>query len=169
MVYRVGVRHLSRFLQEVDIFQGLSERHLDRIAALCEESSFGEGDFLGVQNQPGSQLYVIRRGRVTATIGSEQTNIVVRTLVERETFPLAVLFEPPLMVTTARAASDGEALMIPRVRLMELCDLEPRIGMHIYKAACGILVSRYRYALQELAESINPAVHVSPSWSGTEV
>ena len=46
MVYRVGVKHLSHFLGEVDIFQSLSERHLDRIAALCEEREFKAGDFV---------------------------------------------------------------------------------------------------------------------------
>ena len=169
MVYRVGVRHLSQFLGDVDIFQGLSERNLDRIASLCEESSFRRGDYLGVQNESGNLLYIIRDGEVTATTGSEETNVVVRTVRERETFPLAILFEPPLMVTTARAATDGEALVIPRVRLMELCDLEPRIGMRIYRAACGILVNRYRYALHKLAESIIPATHVSPPGRGAEV
>ncbi len=46
MVYRVNVKHISRFFQEVDIFQGLSERHLDRIASLCQEKRpFNRGSF----------------------------------------------------------------------------------------------------------------------------
>ena len=169
MVYRTGVRHLSRFLQEVDIFQGLSERHLDRIAALSEESSFKSGQLLGVQNEPGDRLYVLRQGEVIATTGPPDNPLAVRTVRQHETFPLAILFEPPLNVTTARASTDGNALTVPRVRLMELCDLEPHIGAHIYRAACGILVSRYRYALQRLADSVQSATHVSPRWRGTEV
>ena len=101
MVYRVGVQHISAFLQDVDIFRGLSERHLHRIAAVSKESTFSTGDYLGIQNEPGSELYVIRRGRVTVTTGSDDAKIVVRTVTERETVPVAVLFEPPLMVTTA--------------------------------------------------------------------
>ena len=169
MVYRVGVQHISAFLQEVDIFRGLSDRHLQRIAAVSKESSFSTGDYLAIQNEPGSELYVIRRGRVTVTTGSDDAKIVVRTVTERETVPVAVLFEPPLMVTTARAATDGDAIVMPRVGLMELFDIEPAIGVHIYKAACSVVASRYRNALNRLADSIGAPVQLDPRWSGAEV
>ena len=48
MVYRVDVSHVAQFLRGVDIFQGLSERHLERIASLCGERSFEPGDHLYV-------------------------------------------------------------------------------------------------------------------------
>ena len=169
MVYRVGVQHISAFLQEVDIFRGLSDRQLQRIAGVSKEARFSTGDYLGIQNELGSELYVIRRGRVTVTTGSEEAKIVVRTVTEREMVPVAVLFEPPLMVTTARAATDGDAIVMPRVGLMELFDIEPAIGLHIYKAACGVVSSRYRYALNRLADSIGAPVQLDPRWRGAEV
>ncbi len=169
MVYRVGVQHISAFLQEVDIFRGLSERHLQRIAGVSKEATFSTGDYLGIQNELGGELYVIRRGRVTVTTGSDDAKIVVRTVTERETVPVAVLFEPPLMVTTARAATDGDAIVMPRVGLMELFDIEPAIGVHIYKAACSVVASRYRYALNRLADSIGAPVQLDPRWRGAEV
>ena len=169
MVYRVGVQHIAAFLQEVDIFRGLSDRHLQRIAAVSKESRFSTGDYLGIQNELGSELYVIRRGRVIVTTGSDDAKIVVRTVTERETVPVAVLFEPPLMVTTTRAATDGDAIVMPRVGLMELFDIEPAIGVHIYKAACSVVASRYRYALSRLADSIGAPVQLDPRWSGAEV
>ena len=169
MVYRVGVRHLGQFLGEVDIFQGLTERQLDRVGALCEERQFKAGDLIGEQDKLGSDLYVIRRGEIIVTTGSSDVDVVVRTVKEREAFPVAVLFEPPYLVTTTKAATDGVALAIPRVRLMELCELEPQIGLHIYKAACGIVMNRYRYTLHMLADQINPAVHIGKSWGGAEI
>ena len=169
MVYRVDVRHLSHFLQDVEPFQGLLQRYLDRIAALCEEWRFHAEDQLAVQGESGSRLYVIRSGEITVTSGFGEKNLVVRTVREREAFPVAVLFEPPLLVTTAVAATDGEALIIPRVGLMELCELEPRVGMHIYRAACAMLVSRYRYTLRMLGGVEGPLVQFGPSWKGGEV
>ena len=169
MVYRVGVQHISAFLQEVDIFRGLSDRHIQRIAAVSKEARFSAGDYLGIQNEMGSELYVIRRGRVAVTTGGDDAKIVVRTVSERETVPVAVLFEPPLMVTTARAATDGDAIVMPRVGLMELFDIEPAIGVHIYKAACSVVASRYRYALNRLANSIGAPVQLDPRWRGAEV
>jgi CRP-like cAMP-binding protein len=169
MVYRVNVGHISRFLQEVDIFKGLSERHLDRIAALCEETSFREGDVFGNQDERGSDLYIIKKGEIIVSTGSGDSSVVVRTVSEREAFPVAVLCEPPLLVTTTRATTDGETMVIPRVRLLELCELEPRIGMHVYMAGCAIIMKRYRYTLQMLSDSINLAAHINPSWEGAEV
>lgn len=166
MVYRVGVGHLSRFLQEVDIFQTLSDRQLDRVAALCEGRAFRAEDCLAIQDAQGSHLYVIRKGEIIVSTGAEGKDLVVRKIREHETVPVAVLFEPPVLVTTARAATDGEALAIPRVRLMELCELEPQIGMRIYRAVCGVLMNRYRYVLHKLSERANAEVYIGPPWEG---
>ena len=134
----------------MDIFRGLSDRNLDRIAGLCEEASFGAGGYLGKQNEAGTHVHIIRKGEFTVTTGSGESSIVVRSVGPYETLHLAVLFEPPILVTTAHAATDGEAWVIPRVRLMELCELEPSIGMHIYQAACAIVIRRYRHTLDRL-------------------
>ena len=69
-------------------------------------------------------------------------------------------------MTTARAATEGDLYFIPSVRLLELCELEPRIGLHIYRAACGTLARRYRYALDQLSDAPERA---GPPWRGAEV
>ena len=47
MLYRKDVGHISRFLKEVDLFSGITERSLGRIASLLEEMSFAAGELLG--------------------------------------------------------------------------------------------------------------------------
>ncbi len=168
MLYRSPSAIVTHFLTEVDLFQGLSIRHLERVAALCEDFDFKEGDYLGIQDEPGDRLYVVRDGEVTATTGAREKSLVVRTVRAHEAFPVAIFFNPPVLVTTSRAATDGSAFVIPRVRLMELCQLEPRIGLHVFSAACGILASRYRYTLDRLAEVVS-GVDISPSGAGGEV
>lgn len=143
-------------------------RHLERVAALCEDFEFEAGDYLGYQDEPGDRLYVVRSGEVTATTGAREKSLVVRAVRAHEAFPVAIFFNPPVLVTTSRAATDGSAFVIPRVRLMELCQLEPRIGLHVFSAACGILASRYRYTLDRLAEVVT-GVEVSPAVDGGEV
>ena len=170
MVYRTNVGHISRFLREVDIFSGLSERNLDRISSLCEELRFAPGEHLGIQHERGSRLYIVQRGEISVSIGLQDAGVVVRTVRAHETFPIAVLMEPPLLVTTTQAVTDVQALVIPRVRLMELCELEPEIGMHIYKASCGVIMNRYRYTLAMLSDNINRAGNINPkTWKGAEV
>ena len=168
MLYRSPAAIVTHFLAEVDLFQGLSMRHLERVAALCEDFEFEAGDYLGYQDEPGDRLYIVRAGEVTATTGAREKSLVVRTVRAHEAFPVAIFFNPPVLVTTSRAATDGSAFVIPRVRLMELCQLEPRIGLHVFSTACGILASRYRYTLDRLAEVVT-GVEVSPTVDGGEV
>lgn len=169
MVYRTNVSYITHFLREVDMFSGLSERNLDRIASLCEEQAFAPGEHLGMQDERGARLYVIRNGEITVTIGSQDTGVVVRTVRARETFPIAVLMEPPILVTTTQAVTEVDAYVIPRVRLMELCELEPEIGMHIYRASCSIIMNRYRYTLAMLSDSVGHPTRLNPVWRGAEV
>jgi CRP-like cAMP-binding protein len=168
MVYRSPESFVTHFLTEVDLFKGLSIRHIERLAALCEDFEFRTGDYLGHQDQPGDCLYLVRSGEITATTGARETSLVVRTVVAHEAFPVAVLFNPPILVTTSQAATDGSAYVIPRVRLLELCQLEPRIGMQIFSTGCAILASRYRYTLDRLAEVVS-GLDISPAWVGGEV
>ena len=70
MVYRTNVRYISHFLREVDMFSGLAERNLDRIASLCEEHTYAPGEFLGMQDELGTRLYVVREGEIAASVGS---------------------------------------------------------------------------------------------------
>ena len=88
MVYRTNVSYISHFLREVDMFSGLSERNLDRIASLCEEYTFAPEEHLGMQDEHGTNLYVIRDGEIRVSVGSQDTGVVVRTVREKETFPL---------------------------------------------------------------------------------
>lgn len=169
MVYRTNVSYITHFLREVDMFSGLSERNLDRIASLCEEHTFAPGEHLGMQDERGVRLYVVREGEIAVTVGSQDTGVVVRTVRARETFPIAVLMEPPILVTTTQAVTEVDAYVIPRVRLMELCELEPEIGMHIYRASCSIIMNRYRYTLAMLSDSVGHPTRLNPVWRGAEV
>jgi CRP-like cAMP-binding protein len=169
MVYRVDVRHVSHFLEDVDLFRGLSVQNLDRVAGLCEEWEFAEGQILGVQNEPGHRIFILREGQIKVTSGTSERAVVVRTVREHEAFPVAVLFDPPLLITTSQARTSGSAFVIPRVRLMELCELVPRIGMHIYRAASVILVSRYRYTLDMLADPQQEFAEIAPRSAGGEI
>ena len=152
MVYSSPSTFATHFLAEVDLFKGLSARHLERVAALCEDFEYKAGDYLGFQDEPGDRLYLVRSGEITAASGARDNPIEVRTVVSREAFPVAALFNPPILVTTSRAATDGTAFVIPRVRLLELCEIEPRIGMRIFNNASAILASRYRNTLDRLSE-----------------
>ena len=72
MVYRTDVMRITRFLPDADMFAGLSERDLDRVAGLCEERRFAPGGRLGTRGDPGDRLlyaaHVARGDEVSASV-----------------------------------------------------------------------------------------------------
>ena len=71
----------------------------------------------------------------------------MRTAHAGETVPLAVIIDPPVLVTTVEAASDGEVFAIPRKRLLDLFEKQPLIGFQVYRAAAKAFEHRYRMTL----------------------
>jgi CRP-like cAMP-binding protein len=78
-----------------------------------------------------------------------------------------VLLDPPLLVTTVEAAVDGEVFAIPRLRLLELFDLQPMIGLQVYRAAAKVFEGRYRKTLDGLVTALRSALQAAIS--GTEI
>ena len=70
-LYRADARRISRFLQEADIFAGMSKRNLDRIASMCEELRFAPGKRLGGQHEAGSRLCIVQSGAIAVSMGAE--------------------------------------------------------------------------------------------------
>lgn len=141
---------LVLFLREVDIFQSLTDHELRTIAGICVRRRFSPGDFFAREGTRGDHLYVIMSGQVRLSSKSEGDHLALRTIREGESVPLASLLEPPLLITTAEAIEPVEALVIDRGTLLRFCDLQPMMGMHIYRAIAGVLAHRYRVTLQQI-------------------
>ncbi|MGZ8596364.1 MAG: Crp/Fnr family transcriptional regulator [Actinomycetota bacterium] len=55
-------RHDTDLLAEVPLFSGLSRRHLRRLAEHADVTSFRQGEFVVLQDQPGGTFFVILEG-----------------------------------------------------------------------------------------------------------
>lgn len=80
MVYRVAPSYTAQCLEGVDIFQGRADGDLERVATLYQEWTFRVEDSVGVQNEPGGSLYIVREGEVTGTNESSDASVVVKTM-----------------------------------------------------------------------------------------
>ncbi len=146
-----GPQHrLIPFLREVDIFQGLTDHELGMIAVSCMPRTFHAGEFLAHEGARGEYLYIVVKGEVRVSSKSEGDQLTVRVVRQKESVPLASILEPPLLITTAEAMETVETLAIPRLMLLRICELQPMLGMQVYRATAAVLARRYRATLQQV-------------------
>lgn len=133
-------------LRETDVFEGLTDNELRYIAAIGHREKVSAGQRLAEGGSRGDTLFVILQGELRL-LTHTLPEVPVRRAHAGEAVPLAVIIDPPVLVTTVEAATDGEILAIPRRRLLDLLEKKPLIGYQVYRAAAKQFEHRYRMTL----------------------
>jgi CRP/FNR family cyclic AMP-dependent transcriptional regulator len=125
-------------LKQADIFYQLTPTQLELIANLCEERIYGSGEVIFPEGAGSDELYIIGRGEVDIQVnptlvgeqGDEQrTTVTIATLRRGQSFGEIALVDQGFRSATARAVQHNTTVMIlPRDKLMRLCDTYPQLG-----------------------------------------
>jgi hypothetical protein len=142
-------------LRESDAFEGLTDEELTYLSAIGYRRKVSAGERLAEGGSRGETLFVILEGELRL-LTHTLPEIAVRTAHAGETVPLAAIIDPPVLVTTVEAASDGEVFAIPRKRLLDLFEKRPLIGFQVYRAAAKLFEHRYRMTLERGGASGGP-------------
>lgn len=153
-------------LRESEIFEGLTDHELRLVAGIGERRRVTAGERLARAGSRGDNLFLILDGEFRLlTHGTEE--IPVRMAHPGEVVPLAVIIDPPVLVTTLEAITDGEVFAIPRMRLLDLFDAQPMIGLQVYRAASKSFEHRYRKSLDGLLGALRVAMHPNEGGAAT--
>ena len=126
----------SAALRAVPLFQGISAESLARLVAVTGEQSFRPGQFIVLQGQVGSGLYVILEGTVRIVLGSTE----LTTLGPGEFFgELAVIDQQPRNASV-QAATPGRCLALASWDLLQLLESDPALALNLIRG----LVERIR-------------------------
>ena len=129
------------FLKQSDIFYKISTTQLELVANLCQEVVFQEGEIIFREQSEGKELYVIAQGEVDILIEPalvegpstdklKETRLV--TLRRGQSFGEIALVDEGLRSATARAAQkDTHLLLIPRDKIIMLCETYPQLGYRL--------------------------------------
>ena len=123
-------------LRGVDIFQNLSDEHLQRIAALVSLQKFPAKQVIYVPSDPGSKLYAILTGKVKLTqVSSEGKELVFCVLGKGDVFGELCLFDAGPHSTLAAALENCEILAIKCSDLAKFMAEDPvmvtALGKHV--------------------------------------
>ena len=142
-------------LRRADIFYDLTQPQLEMVAFLCSEITPKAGEIIFEENSAGDELYIIARGAVDilvnpALIQSTSTRqspspLTIATVRQGQTFGEIALVDQGLRSASARCASKkAQLLVIPRDRLIRLCDNYPDLGYRLMRNIAADMAFKIR-------------------------
>jgi CRP/FNR family transcriptional regulator, cyclic AMP receptor protein len=139
-------------LKQADILMEMTSTQLELIAGIAHEIYYQMGDLVFSERSPGDELYIIADGAVDiqldpSLIGAEQSGdlVTVATLRRGQSFGEVALVDEGLRSAAARAAQHNTHLiMIPREKLMLLCDAHPQLGYRLMRNLAADLAMKIR-------------------------
>ena len=140
-------------LKQTDIFLDFTPTQLALIESICAERSYGADDVIFEENTDGSELYVIIEGEVDIQVdpsligkpgrGRPQT---IATLRRGQNFGEVALVDQGLRSARALATQpDTRVLVIPRAKLMLMCDSYPQMGYRLMRNLAADLAMKIRH------------------------
>ena len=140
------------FLKQSDVFFQLTPAQLELVANLCRESTYQAGDIIFKQNSSSKELYIIAQGEVEILIRQGDTEpskkggeTLITKLRRGQSFGEVALVDDGLRSASARASqAETRLLVIPRDRLIMLCETYPQLGYRLMHNLAADLAMKIR-------------------------
>lgn len=136
------------YLKKIGLFESLPDKSLERLAEVAGLQRFSSHAFLFREGEEPDFIYSFVEGGVVLLGGAGEREAVIEFFGPGESvlLPAALLGLPYLV--SARATSDGQALLIPATRLRQLVDEDVALA-----AQCARMLSRHwRVLIGQLKE-----------------
>lgn len=143
---------LLTFLKQSDIFFQFTQTQLEMVANHCQEKTYSEGETIFEENSSSKELFVIVDGQVNILVdagavtgGETSPKAVIATLRRGQSFGEVALVDEGLRSSTARSAQKGTRLLvIPRDKLIMLCETYPQLGYRLMYNLAADLAMKIR-------------------------
>ena len=144
---------IVNYLKQSDIFYQFTPTQLELVANLCQEVAFQKNDLIFKENSGSKELYIIVQGEVDIFVDpslvsaseSSSENEVIATLRRGQSFGEVALVDEGLRSASACAAGDDTRLLIiPRDKLIMLCDTYPQLGYRLMYNLAADLAMKIR-------------------------
>lgn len=148
-------------LNQADIFDELTNTQLELIGSICGERHYQAGDVIFEENTPGDEMYIIANGAVEiqvdpSLIGSDAGGShTIATLRRGQSFGEVSLVDQGLRSASARCSKqDTHLVVIPRDKLMLLCDTYPQLGYKLMRNLAADLAMKIRHTDLQVREQL---------------
>jgi CRP-like cAMP-binding protein len=133
-------------LKGVDMFEGLTEQELRRVAAICREAKYAKGQIVTSQGEEGDEMFIVRDGLVEVTVGEagEGPRTVVNLGTGQVVGEMALVDRGPRSATV-RCVTDATLNVIERDAFEKMCQSSAQIGMVVYRNLAADLSFKLRH------------------------
>ncbi len=144
---------LLNFLKQADIFYQFSETQLELVATICQERAYTAGETILEEGTNSNELYIIAQGEVDvlvnpALVGGPEIakgEVTIATLRRGQSFGEIALVDEGLRSASVRAVhKDTRLLVIPRNKLIMLCETDPKLGYRLMYNLAADLAMKIR-------------------------
>ena len=137
------MQEIDELLEEIDVFRGLCDEHLDLIAGCALNRVFADGDHLLREGEPADEFFAIRHGTVALeTFVPQRGAMTIETLHGGDVLGWSWLVPPHRVVHDARALGVVRAIAFDGACLRGKCDEDSRLGYELMKRFTEVIVER---------------------------
>ena len=148
---------IDELLEEIDVFRGLADEHLDLIAGCALNRVFADGEMLLREGEPANEFFAIRHGTVALeTFVPQRGAVTIETLHGGDVLGWSWLVPPHRTVYDARALGVVRAIAFDGACLRAKCDEDPRLGYELLKRFTEVIVERLQATRLRLLDVYGP-------------
>jgi CRP-like cAMP-binding protein len=149
----VSTASIVNFLKQSDILYQCTPTQLELVANICQEGVFQKDDLIFRENSSSKELYIIVQGEVdilvdpslVSSVDIRMENKIIATLRRGQNFGEVALVDEGLRSASACATQNNTRLLIiPRDKLMMLCDTYPQLGYRLMYNLAADLAMKIR-------------------------
>ena len=135
------------------IFFQFTPTQLELVANICHEATFQQDDLIFKENSSSKELYIIIQGEVDIVVDPSLVsttedgieNKIIATMRRGQSFGEVALVDEGLRSASACAAQkDTRLLIIPRDKLIMLCETYPQLGYRLMYNLAADLAMKIR-------------------------
>jgi CRP-like cAMP-binding protein len=121
---------LTQVMRRVELFRGLSQEQLQRIAGIGRREVYGHGQTICEQGSPGDQMYIISRGQVEVVVkdSSGASYPVVYLGTGQVVGEMALIDAGKRSASVVGAEDNTVVYSIPNEDFTHLCQTDTAIG-----------------------------------------
>ncbi len=131
--------NIINHLKQSDIFYQFTQSQLELVANLCQEKTYDAGQVVFEENSNSKELFIVVQGKVEVLVNpglvkknGTAPSVTVATLRRGQCFGEVALVDEGLRSASIRAAQpDTRLLVIPRDKLIMLCETYPQLGYRL--------------------------------------
>lgn len=137
---------MKEFLARSELFEGLDERVVARVADLARPRSLRAGEYLFLLGDDADRVFVVKSGRVDTCfplkLRGTMKDVTVESKLPGASLGWSALVKPHRFTMSARAAEPSEVVYFLRRELLERLDEEPEIGIEFSRRVAEVIGGR---------------------------